>query len=163
MTAPATSGRESTGMLTIYHARESGLVKVGKYTRIRFIKASPKGEPEADDGWIDVSAADDWGDVWGKLRREYQTGEAEARLEADFHQSIRYTLNEATYSTYLAGTVILSCRDQTVVMGTSNPYSRDFIEGRLLDKLQTWFSNQMGEPVTLVVEVLDLSLQVGKE
>lgn len=28
MTAPATSGRESTGMLTIYHAREGGLVKV---------------------------------------------------------------------------------------------------------------------------------------
>jgi hypothetical protein len=150
---------------TNYLSSESGLVKVGKYTRIRFIKASPPSATEADDEGIDVSDAyeDDWGDTWSKLRREYQTGEAEARLEAAFHQSIRYALNEGTYSTYLVGTVVLSCSEQTVVLGASNSYCRDFIESRLLDKLQTWFSNQLGEAVTLVFEVSDLSQPTRKD
>jgi hypothetical protein len=150
---------------TNYLNAESGLVKVGKYTRIRFIKASPKIEPVADEDWIELSAAeeDDSGYIWCKLRREYQTGETEAKLEVAFHEFLRYTFNEATYGAYLVGTVVLSCTDQIVVLGASNPYSRDFIEGRLLDKVQTWFSKHMGESVTVTFEVSPHSLPGGKE
>lgn len=89
---------------TRYLSAESGLVKVGKYTRIRFIKAA-KSAPDTQEDGIALPAldTDDWGDTWRELRRDYQTGEVEAKLESAFHQSIRYTINETTYSTYLAG------------------------------------------------------------
>ena len=150
---------------TNYLSVESGLVKVGKYTRIRFIKESGKSEPGADEDRNELLAAeeDDWGDTWSELRREYHTGEAEAKLEAAFHESIRYTFNEATYNAHLVGTVILSCKHQTVVLGAVDTYSRDFLQGRLLNKLQAWFSEQLGEPVTIAFEVSDRSLQTGKE
>jgi hypothetical protein len=70
------------------------------------------------------------------------------------------TLNEATYSTYLAGTVILSYRDQTVVL---NAYARDFIAGRLLDKIEAWFGKHLGEPITITFEVSPHLLSTGKE
>jgi hypothetical protein len=138
-----------------YLSEESGVVKVGKYTRIRFIKASVQ-EIEAGEDVTEESATeyeDDWGDSWSELRRLYQTGDNEARLEAAFHASLRYTINEATYAAYMAEIVVLSYKDQKVVLGAANSYSRDFLQGRLLNKLQSWFSDQVDETVTVTFEI----------
>jgi hypothetical protein len=157
---PAINELVEAGFLT----EESGMVKVGKYTRFRFIKATESKSIE-DETWIDSPSEDEKDDrsIWSVLRRQYNTGDAEARLETAFQDAIRYVVGDSTYNTYLIDVVVLSCKDQAVVLGTPHPFCRDFLQARLLDKLLSWFSRQMDVAVTIAFEVPSAHSDEGNE
>lgn len=89
----------------------------------------------------------------GQALKKYGTSERLIPLWREAQQSLQARVTKATYETYLKNAALLSFNDSVAVLGVSNQFAQEWIEGQLAKIVTRVLEDILKEPLELRVEV----------
>lgn len=90
------------------------------------------------------------------LRKEYGTSEQGVGLWQQVLSSLKPEMTEVTFNTYLARCALIALADGQVILGVPNRFTKEWIESRLLTKIQRTLAGYLdGSQVVVQCLVLD--------
>lgn len=142
---PALEELEARGYL-----RKTTFPKRGKYTRVHFVKGKAAPETEEEQGQLELITAEmdrkaeearrkeeeERKQGLELLREQFGTTEQERDLWQKVLKDLELSSNPATYKATISPARILTTKNEKVIIAVPNPFVKQWLEQRLLEKIQ---------------------------